>query len=193
MVSQGHDDRSVSKYAAFISYRWSSADRQAAKWLQDALEAYRLPKGLKGVPPAFAGGRVGKIFRDDTDLASASDLTTAIRDALGASNWLIVLCSPATANSRWVGEEITAFLKRRSVDRIIPVLIAGDPRESFPTALRELSAGELLAADMRPMADRSARAARKHGFLQIVARMLGVDFDALVNREAVRQSRRRQT
>jgi hypothetical protein len=36
MVSQDHDDRSVPNYAAFISYRWSPAERQAAKWLQDA-------------------------------------------------------------------------------------------------------------------------------------------------------------
>jgi hypothetical protein len=158
-----------------------------------ALEAYRTPRDLKGVPQSMnESGRLGKTFRDDTDLASASDLTAVIVNALDASDWLIVVCSPATPASRWVTEEIKEFLKRRSRDRIILVLVAGDPDQSLPHLLRDMSNGEILAADMRPTANRNAKAARQHGFLQIVARMLCVDFDALVSREALRVARKRQ-
>jgi hypothetical protein len=62
MTALSHTTAPQFTCAAFISYRWFSADREAAKWLQDALEGYYLPKDLKGVPPLAAKTRrLGKM------------------------------------------------------------------------------------------------------------------------------------
>src|SRR5262249_46912424 len=93
------------KYRAFISY--SHADRTWGDWLHRALESYRIPKRLHGTT-----GRDGAIptklfpiFRDRDELSSAAELSEQIRSALRQSAYLIIICSPRSANSRWVNEE----------------------------------------------------------------------------------------
>src|SRR5262245_45300550 len=87
------------QYDAFISYRHHQADRQWAKWLHRRLETYRTPRALRqrGVLP-----RLGRVFRDEDELAASADLGNRIDDALRTSRFLIVICSPRTPESRWV-------------------------------------------------------------------------------------------
>ena len=167
------------KYRAFISY--SHADRTWGDWLHRALESYRVPSRLHG-----ATGRDGAIptklfpiFRDREELSSAAELSEQIRHALRQSAYLIIICSPRSANSRWVNEEILEFKRLGREDRILAVIAEGEPNaadkpdadpalECFPQALKfkldrdgELSGQrtEPLAADLRPQGDgREARA-----------------------------------
>src|ERR1700761_8157038 len=100
------------KFAAFISY--SHADAKTAKWLHGAIERYRLPRGLEGL--GLKGAKLGRVFRDEEELASASELGDTLEAAIRASRTLIVICSPAAVRSKWVGREILTF-KRMWPDR----------------------------------------------------------------------------
>src|SRR5579884_1640653 len=95
------------RYAAFISYRHVEPDRGWATWLHRALEAYRVPGRLaaeRGLPR-----RVGRVFRDEEELAASADLSAAIQQALAESRFLIVVCSPRTPASQWVNQEVERF------------------------------------------------------------------------------------
>jgi hypothetical protein len=97
-------------YDAFISYRNVVRDSRWAKWLIDALENYRVPAELqqRGCAP-----RLRKIFRDEDEVPASGDLYDQIRQALIASRFLIVVCSPYTPRSVWVQREIAAISEAR--------------------------------------------------------------------------------
>ena len=131
------------------------------------------------------------IFRDRDELSASADLNATIRGALDCSDALIVLCSPSSAASRWVDQEVEYFLKDRGADQVICVIAPESPEgallpEVLPPALRAaLPEGvEPLAVDLRPDAD-GKRLAR----LKIAARLLGVSLDRLVQRDARRRLR----
>src|SRR5205085_2833190 len=91
------------RYSAFISY--SQADVRLVRRLHRKLESYRLPRRLRAIA-GLPSGRLKPLFRDSDDLSAASDLTKAVREALADSDFLIVVCSPRAAASRWVAREI---------------------------------------------------------------------------------------
>src|SRR4051812_41267165 len=150
-------------YAAFISYRHADVDRRWAKWLHRTLETYRVPRRLaaeRGLPR-----RIGRCFRDEEELPASSDLSREIDAALERSRFLIVVCSPRTPASEWVNREVERVREMGRHDRILALLVEGEPADSFPRALREIrrtvtAAGGLtrheiervepLAADVRP-------------------------------------------
>jgi tetratricopeptide (TPR) repeat protein len=178
------------RYRAFISY--SHADEAAARWLQRALEGYRPPASLKASHPGLPA-RLFPIFRDRDELASAHDLSDAIRQALEDSEALVVVCSPAAAASRWVGEEIRHFRALGRGQRIFCYLVAGQPRPdaadcAFPPAMLHDDHGaplhEPLAADATPAGD-----GRRNAMLRIAAGLLDVGVDELKRRDAQRQAR----
>src|SRR5450755_2252089 len=99
------------RYSAFLSY--SHHDERWAKWLQRALEIYRVPSRLVGTPTAtgLLPRRLAAVCRDRSDMSSSPDLGANIEQALLVSANLIVICSPNAINSRWVNEEINLFLR----------------------------------------------------------------------------------
>lgn len=191
-------------YFAFLSY--SHDDGEDADWLHQELERFRVPSSLVGKLTAngVIPSRLTPIFRDRHELAAGHNLTDEIRLALSASRCLIVLCSPAAAKSKWTNAEIETFKRIHPDGPIIAAVIAGEPlasdipgreeEECFPPALvakydrRGKPTGqktEPLAADLR-----EGKGGRRTGFLKIVAGMLGVGLDELVQRETVRRQRR---
>ena len=190
------------RYSAFISY--SHRDERWARWLQTALETYRVPSHLAQPQGGVASRRLSPVFRDRSDLPSATDLGAHIREALQDSANLIVICSRAASASRWVNEEVRYFRSLGRGDRTFCLIVDGEPnasdlsgtesRECFPPALRFLdgadgpSSGprlEPVAADVRPGADGKSNAR-----LKIIAGLLGVGFDVLKQRELRRRNRR---
>jgi len=172
------------RYGAFISYRHTDPDRQWAKWLHSEIETYRVPKRLMvaGVPE-----RVGRVFRDEEELAASADLSQRIDEALREARFLIVVCSPRTPESRWVNEEVKRFQAQGRADRVFALLVEGEPDQSFPPALRNT---EPLAADVRPVAGDSKRLVKKTALLKLLAGVLGVPYDDLRRREEERARRR---
>lgn len=192
------------KYRAFISY--SHGDEKWARWLHRALETYRLPKGVVGRETAFGTvpHRFVPVFRDREELATATSLGTTLVAALEQSACQIVICSPRSAKSRWVNEEILTYKRLGREDRIFCLIVDGEPgasldparadQECFPDALihrmgpdGELTAerGEPIAADVRPRKDR-----RHTAMLKLLAGMLGIGLDELNRRDASRRRRR---
>lgn len=183
------------RYVAFISY--SHRDRAWAQWLHRGIERYSIPRGVVGA----ADRSLRPVFLDRAELPSSSDLASSVREALAASAYLIVVCSPASARSRWVNEEIKTFKALGRSERILCLIVDGEPTQAshdelgcFAPALRyEVLDGEVttrpvpepLAADVRTGKDdrRLARA-------KIVAGLLGVPLDSLVQREQARRQRR---
>lgn len=182
------------RYAAFISY--SHADARWAVWVQKQLESFRVPRRLAGTRGEHGPvpARLSPVFRDREELASASDLGDRIRQAMAASDALVVLCSPAAAASRWVNEEVRTYRRLGRGHRVFCVIVPGADAPGlappFPPALTEtLDAAaalpEPIAADLRPEGDGPALAR-----LKLVAGLLGVGLDDLRQREAQRRQRR---
>ncbi|MDK1388855.1 toll/interleukin-1 receptor domain-containing protein [Sinorhizobium sp. 8-89] len=192
------------RFRAFISY--SSSDRSAAEKLQRSLESYRIPKPLRR-PGLYRNERVSPIFRDRSDLKASADLGQTIREALENSEYLLVLCSPAAANSQWVDKEISFFKELGRSGNIIAVIVRGvptvndpgrEPQGAFPKALVGLRSGdgsftEPLAADIQePTADGRGGDGFNLAKLKIIATLLGVSLAELTQRQAEVDRRRRR-
>ena len=193
------------KYKAFISY--SHRDEQWGKWLHKKLERYCIPRNLRG--SKTLSGTVPKrlfpVFRDREELPTASDLGQVIKNALENSSHLIVISSPNSAKSKWVNEEIKTFKKLGKQNRIICLIVNGEPNaddkenrdfeECFAPAIKVLAdengnltdiKSEPIAADLRVGKDGKSKA-----FLKIIAGIIGINFDDLYKRESKRKLRRR--
>ncbi len=191
-------------YFAFLSY--SHQDEELAAWLHGELERFRVPSQLVGkiTDHGVIPRRLTPIFRDQQELAAAKDLGEVIEQALAGSQFLIVLCSPDAAKSRWTNAEVDAFKRNHPDGCVLAAIAAGEPfashieghqsEECFPPALRQrydrlgrptAKRAEPLAADLR-----EAHGGRRIGFLKLVAGMLGVGLDELVQRETTRRQRR---
>ena len=192
------------RYMAFLSY--SHRDSAIADWLHEELEEFHVPTRLVGKLTEHGPipKRLAPIFRDRMELAAASDLSDEIEEAIAGSRFLIVLCSPAAAKSRWIDQEIATFKRLHREDRILAAIVDGEPfasdnpetadKECFPAALRfhfdrrgrpTAERAEPIAADLRDEAD-----GRQMGLLKIAAGMMGVGLDDLAQREAQRWRRR---
>ena len=192
------------RYYAFLSY--SHADQAIAGWLHDSLEKFRTPAALVGrlTSNGAIPRRLTPIFRDRHELSASEDLGRGISDALSASRFLIVLCSPGAAQSRWVNAEIDMFKRQRPDGCVLAAIVAGEPfasdiagregEECLPPALRQTydrrgrptaKRAEPLAADLRDDRD-----GKRLGLLKLAAGMLGVGLDELVQRETLRRQRR---
>ncbi|PYS93585.1 MAG: hypothetical protein DMF64_04065 [Acidobacteria bacterium] len=193
------------KYWAFISY--SHQDETWARWLHESLETYKVPRRLIG-RPSFYGPvpeRVFPVFRDREELPGSFDLGGTLQAALRQSRILIVICSPRSAVSRWVNEEIKEFKAWGREDRVLCLIVEGEPNatdkpelgllECFPPALRfRVGAdGKLTDEHTEPIAAdaRKDKDGRENAKLKVLAGILGVGFDELRQREVVRQRKRR--
>ncbi|HWJ38884.1 MAG TPA: TIR domain-containing protein [Sphingomicrobium sp.] len=192
------------RYYAFLSY--SHQDKELADWLHRELERFRVPLSLAGKLTAngVVPRRLTPIFRDQQDLSAGGELAVEIKAALAASQFLVVLCSPMSAKSRWTNDEIENFKRTRPEGCVLAAVASGEPfasdiaghedEECFPPALRfkydrrghrTSKRAEPLAADFR-----EAGEGKRMAFLKLVAGMLGVGLDELVQREQTRRSRR---
>ena len=199
----GRNPRLRTRYYAFLSY--SHKDKELADWLHRELERFRVPSSIAGKLTAngVVPRRLTPIFRDQQDLSAGDDLAVEIEAALAASQFLVVLCSPTAAESRWTNLEIESFKRTRPEGCVLAAVVRGEPfasdipgregEECFPPALRykydrrghrTSKRAEPLAADFRDGGD-----GKRLAFLKLVAGMLGVGLDELVQREQTRRHR----
>ncbi len=194
------------KYRAFISY--SHEDSRFAEKLHRELERYALPKAamLFGSQSARRGRRPFKpVYLDKLESVPSGDLPESVSKALAASEYLIVVASPAAARSEWVDREIRAFCKRTGGKNILAVVAAGEPYavrngkppdlEALPQPLRRKisSDGEIteFEADRFWVDRRTGKTDKRLAFLRIVAAILQVDsLDDLIVRDRADQRRR---
>ena len=179
------------QYRAFISYRHESPDDRVAKALHTAIETYRIPADIR---KKTGQKRMGRVFRDQEELPLSSDLGADIETALDNSEWFIAICSPRYLESRWCQRELEYFIEKKGQDRVLAILVDGEPDVSFPERLQyEVDENgartpiEPLAADVRGA---SWKARLKNEKLRLMAPMLGVAFDELKRRERQRTIRK---
>ena len=167
------------KYAGFISH--SHHDSKHAKWLHRALRRYRTPsKYLKtdqGESKSVSR-KLGRFFLDGAE-ARSGKVTEVLKNALMDSSSLIVICSPNAATSKWVNEEIELYKQAHDNPHILAIIVDGAPNsgepstECFPPALK--GTFELIAGDVRK--------SRRNAFLMVVAGLLHVDLDDLIQKD----------
>ena len=149
------------KYTAFISY--NSRDNRKARWLQKRLESYSLPSVIaneNGEVLRSYDKKVKKfrVFRYVTDLV-AQNLDDGLRQELDQSRFLIVICSPNSANAPWVRKEVKRFVETGRKKQIIPFVIKGMPYsgcddECFTPELKEaFPSGSALGVNLNDYGD----------------------------------------
>ena len=131
------------------------------------------------------------MFRDQDELPSSPNLSVAIDQALEQSRYLIVIASAYAAVSKWVDQEIARFRALGRGDRILCLIVDGEPHadlqpgkgllECFPPELRK-DGFEPIGADLRPGRDGKPLAR-----LKLIAGLLGVGLDELRRRERRRR------
>jgi tetratricopeptide (TPR) repeat protein len=234
----GESTKAVSayRYWAFLSYAHqdnvverSTGHRNCvrwAEWLHQQLETYRLPKAFHDIQTPTEERmptRFFPIFQDDKDLTVGSDLDIRVKDALEASRYLIVIASPRSAASPWVDREVSYFKSMGRRDRILVLIIDGEPTasrrahtarsdqvECFCPGLRfQIGADgrpdesrpdshEPIAGDVRIRIEGQLREVnlkhlkRHHDVLdsmklKLVAGLMGVRFDELIQRDRARR------
>lgn len=178
------------KYTAFLSY--SHRDTPWARKIHRTLERFRIDEhlGARATPVGPDPKSLRPVFRDREEFAAGRPLDRQTREALEGSAFLILLCSPAAAKSEYVNQEVLLFKQLGRGDRIIPVILDGEPdggdSECFPPAMRyrvtrngriSKKKEDIIAADVRSSGDGWALTVAK-----IVARMISVGTDEVFAR-----------
>ncbi len=192
-------------YDAFISYRHTDLDKFVAENLHKQLEAYRMPADVIKKRPGMKN-KIERVFRDKEELPLTSNLNDPIMMALHNSDWLIVICSPRLRESVWCKKEIETFIKEHGREKVLAVLIEGEPAESFPDELlfkteiitkpdgttEEVKVPvEPLAADIRGKNKKEILKNMKAELLRILAAMFHMNFDDLRQRHKEQEHKRK--
>lgn len=172
------------KFYAFISY--NSKDMAWGKRLQRKLEHYRMPatlcseRGWKRTP-------IRPVFFAPTDIQPGG-LSEELKERLRASRNLIVICSPNSAQSEWVGKEIEYFHSLGRTDNIHFFIVDGIPHsgdpitECFNPVVETLGLPEILGANINEKNFRWPWLNKERAYVQLISKLLGVEFDSIWQR-----------
>jgi hypothetical protein len=126
------------KYWAFISY--SHRDNRKGgnlwgDWLHDPVQNLKVPTEMVGKPGRYGEpvpARLYPAFQDEKELPTNADLGQAIHEALKQSRYLVVVCSPRSAKSFYVNQEVLEFKRLGRSNRILAIIVDGAPNASEP-------------------------------------------------------------
>ena len=172
------------KYFAFISY--NSKDTAWGKRLQKKLEHYRMPSTLCS-EHGWKRKPMNPVFFAPTDIQPGG-LSEELQERLKASKNLIVICSPNSAQSEWVGKEIEFFHSLGRTKNIHFFIVdgmphSGDPKtECFNPVVEKLGLPEILGANIHEQIYRQPWLNKERAYVQLISKLLGVEFDTLWHR-----------
>lgn len=172
------------KYFAFISY--SSLDYKWGKRIQNKLEHYRMPATLCS-EHGWRRNPMRPVFFAPTDI-QPGELTAELQERLRASRHLIVVCSPHSARSEWVGKEIAYFHQLGRTQQIHFFIVDGIPNsgnpetECFNPIIKTLGLPEKLGANVHEHIYRLPWLNRERAYVQLITKLLGVEFDSIWQR-----------
>ncbi len=180
----------ITHYNAFISYRHTERDIAVASEVQKQLEHFRIPEAIQ---KSSGIRKIERIFRDKDELPLSSNLGTDIETALAQSDYLIVICSPHTAESSWVKREIELFLETHDQNRVLTVISEGEPEDILPERLTyrletytdENGKEQTRKVPLEPLScdyRMPFSKARKQELPRLAAVILGCSYDELVQR-----------
>lgn len=171
-------------FFAFISY--NSHDTAWGKRLQRKLESYRMPATLCS-EHGWERKPIKPVFFAPTDIQPGG-LTAELQERLRASRNLIVICSPHSAQSEWVGKEIAFFHSLGRTENIHFFIIDGVPHsgnpatECFNPIVDTLGLPEILGANIHENIYRWPWLNRERAYVQLITKLLGVEFDSIWQR-----------
>ena len=172
------------KYFAFISY--NSKDTEWGKRVQRKLEHYRMPATLCS-EHGWERTPIKPVFFAPTDIQPGG-LTEELQERLKASRNLIVICSPNSARSEWVGKEIEFFHQLGRTKQIHFFIVEGEPHsgnpdtECFNPIVDKLGLPEILGANIHEKIYRWPWLNKERAYVQLISKLLGVEFDAIWQR-----------
>lgn len=172
------------KYFAFISY--SSYDMVWGGRLQKKLEGYNLPTTLCS-EHGWERKPMRPVFFAPTDIQPGG-LDEELKSRLRAAKNLIVVCSPHSAQSEWVGKEIEYFHGLGRQNNIHFFIVEGKPHsgnkstECFNPVVDELRIPEILGANIHESIYRWPWLNRERAYVQLITKLLGIEFDAIWQR-----------
>ena len=184
------------RYNAFISYRHHPEDIRVATEIHRALEHYRIPKAVR----KNQKGNL-RLFRDKDELPITSNLSDDITKALEHSDYLIVICSTHTKESIWVQREIETFLRTHTYDKVLTVLVDGEPYDTIPEILQRREeidpvTGEVTSVPIEPLSCDwrvGKKAAYREELPRLAAALLHCGYDELRQRQRQYKMRRAMT
>lgn len=192
--------RADARLKVFISYPREPLERLVALALVPSIERYRIPRGFR-VGGAVPRSRRLRAFVDSNEITPGTELSARVASALGETDAMVVVCSPATRNREWIDREVRSYLaicaraSRRA--RVVPVLVRGHRDESFPSCFGELGLADLAEERLWSKADdervdrRRRIRIKRDSVVNIVAGVLGCGSpDELMRRD--RRRRRAQ-
>lgn len=172
------------KYFAFISY--SSHDYKWGKRIQNKLEHYRMPTTLCS-KHGWKRQPMRPVFFAPTDIQPGG-LSEELQERLKVSRNLIVVCSPHSAQSEWVGKEIAYFHKLGRTQQIQFFIVDGIPHsgnpktECFNPIIKTLELPEILGANIHERIYRLPWLNQERAYVQLITKLLGVEFDSIWQR-----------
>lgn len=172
------------KYFAFISY--NSKDIAWGKRVQKKLESYRMPATLCS-EHGWERKPLKPIFFAPTDIQPGG-LSAELQERLKASRNLIVICSPNSAKSEWVGKEIEFFHSLGRTNEIHFFIVDGVPHsgnedtECFNPIVDTLGLPEILGANIHEKVSPWPWVNKERAYVQLITKLLGVEFDSIWQR-----------
>lgn len=149
------------RYRGFVSYSHASDARLAAA----------LQQSLSRIAKPWYRLRTMRIFLDQASLSANPALWPTIEEALGQSEYFLLLACPVSAKSGWVQQEVGWWLKNRSADKLVICLTDGtilwdgkggdfewNKTDAIPANLKGAYCAEPLYADFR-----TAKATGRYG------------------------------
>ncbi|MGI6083997.1 MAG: hypothetical protein ACOYIF_00970 [Acetivibrionales bacterium] len=184
-----------------ICFVEGAENRVLAENMVSAITSYTLPKKVHDL-------KVGTQYKNGCTLAVSSDspLTAEQVSILSACRWLMVVCNDRDRDALGISQAINYFLTNRDREFILPILFNGEPQTAFPPeffeerkriitfndgATQEITEiVEPLAIDVRSKNIKSSLSLLKQARIKIVAALIGVSYDALVQRHEKRTRQR---
>lgn len=172
------------KYYAFISY--NAKDTEWGKKLQKKLEHYKLPATLCS-EHGWPRRPIKPVFFAPTDIQPGG-LSNELQERLKASQHLIVVCSPNSAKSEWVGREIEYFHGLGRHNNIHFFIVDGKPHsgnpetECFNPIIDKLGLPEILGANIHEKVYKWPWLNKERAYVQLISKLLGVEFDSIWQR-----------
>ncbi len=181
-----------------IYYLSPAADAGVAQTLAGSIRRYRLPKGVK---PAEEGTDYRRTVLD----LSGEPMDEALKKRLDDSRCLVLFCSPDTKNDPVILEKLEHFRSVHGQDKIIAVIVRGEPIAAFPESFIEkktvrhimpdmsvverVDTIEPVAADLRGNTAKRRRELLRYETVRVTASVLGLHPDALEQRHRARRRR----